>query len=225
VGQIVTERVFVLRDVRVFYRKKGAMKFVSHLDMNRFMTRLVNKGKIPVWFTEGFNQHAYFNFAVPLSLGFEGGYEILDLRIVDPDYSNEQLVADLNRVSIPDIEFVLAAEPVYKMKDIAFAEFEITFDSINDELAQKINSFFAKESIITQKTTKKGGTKDIDIAPLIKKAELCENMLTLILTAGNENNLNPTLVLKTMFETEGLEPIYYTVKRTMIYNKEMQSFK
>ena len=75
------------------------MKFVSHLDMNRFMTRLINKAKIPIWFTEGFNQHAYFNFAVPLSLGFEGQYEILDLRIVDPNYSNEQLVVDLNKAS------------------------------------------------------------------------------------------------------------------------------
>lgn len=200
------------------------MKFVSHLDMNRFMTRLVNKGKIPVWFTEGFNQHAYFNFAVPLSLGFEGGYEILDLRIVDPNYSNEQLVADLNRASIPDIEFIDAKQPVSKMKEIAFAEFEMTFDKVDTEISQKINAFFDREHIITQKTTKKGGTKDIDIAPLIKKAELCDNKLTLILTAGNENNLNPALVLKTLFETEQLDPIYYTVKRTMIYNKEMQSF-
>ena len=214
-----------MRDVRIFYRKKGRMKFVSHLDMNRFMTRLVNKGKIPVWFTEGFNQHAYFNFAVPLTLGFEGDYEILDLRIVDPDYSNEQLLADLNRVSIPDIEFFKVEAPVFKMKEIAFAEFEVTFDSMSDDVAQKINKFFDRESIITQKTTKKGGTKDIDIAPLIKKADLKDNMLTLILTAGNENNLNPILVLKTMFETERLDPIYYTVKRTMIYNKEMQSFQ
>ncbi len=214
------ERVFVLRDVRIFYRKKGAMKFVSHLDMNRFMTRLVNKAKIPIWFTEGFNQHAYFNFAVPLSLGFEGQYEILDLRIIDPDYSNEQLVADLNKASIPDIEFIKATEPVLKMKEIAFAEFKIIFD---EAIAEKINSFFAREQIITQKTTKKGGTKDIDIAPLIKKAELSGNELTLVLTAGNENNLNPTLVLNTLFELEKIK-CDYSVVRTMIYDKKMQPF-
>ena len=218
--QIATERVFVLRDVRVFYRKKGAMKFVSHLDMNRFMTRLVNKAKIPIWFTEGFNQHAYFNFAVPLSLGFEGQYEILDLRIIDPEYSNEQLVADLNKESIPDIEFVKANEPVLKMKEIAFAEFKIIFEEV---FAEKIESFFAREQIITRKTTKKGGTKDIDIAPLIKKAELSGNELTLILTAGNENNLNPTLVLSTLFELEQFKA-EYSVVRTMIYDKKMQPF-
>ena len=200
------------------------MKFVSHLDMNRFMTRLINKAKIPIWFTEGFNQHAYFNFAVPLSLGFEGEYEILDLRIVDPNYSNEQLVDDLNKVSIPDIEFVKAQEPILKMKEISFAEFLISFDNLTVEIKEKIENFFKREQIITQKTTKKGGTRDIDIAPLIKKAEFADADLTLILTAGNENNLNPNLVLSTLFETEKIEPIYYTVKRTMIYDKKMQPF-
>lgn len=201
------------------------MKFVSHLDMNRFMTRLINKAKIPIWFTEGFNQHAYFNFAVPLSLGFEGQYEILDLRIVDPDYSNEQLVVDLNKASIPDIEFLDAKEPILKMKEIVFAEFKIIFDELGLELKEKIEAFFTKEQIITQKTTKKGGTKDIDIAPLIKKWDLEGSELTLILTAGNENNLNPNLVLSTFFESENLAPIDYSVIRTMIYDKNLNEFK
>lgn len=201
------------------------MKFVSHLDMNRFMTRLINKAKIPIWFTEGFNQHAYFNFAVPLSLGFEGQYEILDLRIVDPNYSNEQLVVDLNKASIPDIEFLDAKEPILKMKEIVFAEFKIIFDELGLELKEKIEAFFTKEQIITQKTTKKGGTKDIDIAPLIKKWDLEGDELTLILTAGNENNLNPNLVLSTFFESENLAPIDYSVIRTMIYDKNLNEFK
>ncbi len=201
------------------------MKFVSHLDMNRFMTRLVNKAKLPIWFTEGFNQHAYFNFAVPLTLGFEGEYEVLDVKVVDDSFSNEQLIADLNAVSIPDIEFYKASSPIKKMKDIAFCEFQLKFSKMNDEICKKITSFFDRKGIITQKKTKKGGIKDIDIAPLIKKAELDGNVLTLILTAGNENNLNPTLVMSTLFELENLEPIYYKVIRKMIFDNEMNPFE
>ena len=200
------------------------MKFVSHLDMNRFFTRLVNKAKVPVWFTEGFNQHAYFNFAVPLSLGFEGLYEILDVKIVDDNYSLNRILDDLNRVSTPDIKFKKVSEAVMNMKDITFAEFEILFDQMDDETSFKIKNFFEKESIICQKTTKKGGARDIDIAPLIKKAELEQNKLILILTAGNENNLNPTLVMDTLFKVQKIEPIYYSVTRTMIYNKNMEVF-
>ena len=201
------------------------MKFVSHLDMTRFMTRLVNKAKIPIWYTEGFNQHAYFNFAVPLSLGFEGEYEVLDLRIIDPQYTNEQLLEALNGATVPGIEFWAAVEPKLKMKELRFAEFEILFDNLDDAVSEKINDFFSRESIITQKTTKRGGTKDIDIAPLIKKAELNGNALTVILTAGNENNLNPSLVLSTMFEAEEVEPLYYTVTRKMIYDGDLKPFK
>lgn len=210
-----------MRNVRIFYEKKGRMKFVSHLDMNRFMSRLIAKSKIPVWFTEGFNQHAYMNFAVPLSLGFVGLYEVMDVKITDDGYSLQKLVEDLNAVSTPDICFLKAAESVMHTKEIAFAEFKLSFDSID---AEKINEFFAKESIICQKKTKKGGMKDIDIAPLIKKAELNGNELTLILTAGNENNLNPSLVMTAFYDFCGCEPDFYDVTRVMIYDKDLKQF-
>ena len=128
---------------------------------------------------------------------------------------------DLNAVSTPDINFVKASESVMHTKEIAFAEFKLFFDNID---SQKINEFFAQESIITQKKTKKGGMKDIDIAPLIKKAELCDNELTLILTAGNENNLNPSLVMTAFYDFCGRDPDFYDVTRTMIYDKYLHQF-
>ena len=36
--QIAMGRVYALKNVRLFYKKKGRMKFISHLDMNRFFT-------------------------------------------------------------------------------------------------------------------------------------------------------------------------------------------
>ena len=49
-------RVFALRNVRVFYAKRGRMKYVSHLDMNRYMVRLFKVANIPAWYTEGFSK-------------------------------------------------------------------------------------------------------------------------------------------------------------------------
>lgn len=201
------------------------MKFVSHLDMNRFMTRIINKAKIPVWFTEGFNRHAYLNFAVPLSLGYEGLYEVLDVKMVDDNYPLSEVLKALQSVSVEGIEFFDVREAEMNMKEIRFAEFEIVFDELDYEYSKKINGFLKMDAIICQKTTKKGGTRDIDIAPLIKKSELNGNKLTLILTAGNEDNLNPSLVMSTLFDIENLEPLYYSVTRTMIYNKELNQFK
>ena len=98
------------------------MKFVSHLDMNRFLSRIIAKAKIPVWYTEGFNQHIYMNFALPLSLGYEGYYEMVDIRLTDDDYSLENCLEALKNVAVADIEFVSAAEPQMPMKTIGFAK-------------------------------------------------------------------------------------------------------
>ena len=201
------------------------MKFVSHLDMNRFMTRLVNKAKIPIWFTEGFNQHAYFNFAVPLSLGFEGQYEILDLRIIDPKYSNEQLVADLNKASIPDIEFVSAKEPVAKMKEIAFAEFKINFED-SGSVADNLNSFLNSGSIKVLKKSKKGIIKELELADKIARFEISatgNTQLKIVLTAGTDN-VNPQLLLSAFEDFLGKNLPEYSITRTMLYTENLEEF-
>ena len=79
-----------MKNVRLFYSKTGRLKFISHLDMTRFMSRIITRSKIPVWYTEGFNQHVYMNFALPLSLGFESVYEVVDFRLNDDGYSLDE---------------------------------------------------------------------------------------------------------------------------------------
>ena len=70
-----------MRDVRIWFSKSGAVKYVSHLDMFRLMTRAVRRANIPLWYTEGFNPHPYISFLQPLPLGVETCYEPLDIRI------------------------------------------------------------------------------------------------------------------------------------------------
>ena len=71
-------------DIRVWFTKKGDIKFISHLDLNRFMQRALKRAKLPLWHTEGFNPHPYVTFALPLSLGQESECEVLDFRLVTP---------------------------------------------------------------------------------------------------------------------------------------------
>ncbi len=189
--------------------------------MNRFMSRLLTKAKIPVWYTEGFNQHIYMNFAVPLSLGFEGDYEILDIRIIDPNFSDADCLNALKAVANEDIVFVKVASPWSNMKEIAFAEFLLEFDQI----PTGIEEFLSRESIICLKKGKKGKFKEIDLIPKIKSFEVKDNTLKLVLNSGCEDNLNPTLVIDTFFEQTDKEKVYYTVKRTAILDKSGRLFE
>ena len=198
------------------------MKFVSHLDMNRFMSRLITKSKIPVWYTEGFNQHIYMNFAVPLSLGFEGDYEIMDIRLTDDNFSLEDCLLALKNVAIEDIQFIAVKEPVYNMKEIAFAEFSI---SLNQNLAEKVMEFLSQDSIICSKKGKKGKVKEIDIIPKIRGCKWDGQNLLLTLVAGCEDTLNPSLVMSAFFDKTDKKPEYYTVTRTAILNKSGKLFE
>lgn len=213
-----------MKSVRIFYTKTGRMKFVSHLDMNRLMIRVIRKSGIPVWYTEGFNRHIYINYAVPLSLGFEGVYEVMDIRLTDDNFSFDEAVDRLNAAAPDGIEFLRAEEPVLPTVDISFAEYELTFDPENAPLYDKLKEFLSKKSVICQKKDKKGRIKEFDIIPKIKRAEFADDKALLTLSAGNEGNLNPSLVLNAFFEQTDAAPVFCKVKRLMLFDKDLKPF-
>ena len=218
------EREFAMKNVRIYFKKLGRMKFVSHLDMTRIMARLIKKSGIPVWYTEGFNRHIYMNFASPLSLGFESEYEIVDIRVNPEDYKYEDVLSSLQAVCPMDIEFFEATEPQLHTKEIGFSKYVLGFDEITEELKNALQDFFARESILCEKVGKKGRVKEIDIIPKIRSFEISGNDIILELVSGSEDNLNPNLVMDTFFKENGIEPLFYTVMRTLILDKKGNKF-
>ena len=200
------------------------MKFVSHLDMNRLIPRIIRRAGLPVWFTEGFNRHIYINYAIPLSLGFEGFYEVMDIRLTDDDFPLTEVISRLSAATVPGLTFLRAAAPVLETKEVAFAEYHLIFEEDSKELFPSFEKFLQKDSILVTKKGKKGKIRELDLAPLIRKAAFSDHTLTLILPAGNENNVNPSLLLTAYFEETGSPPVYYQTERRMIFDKEGNPF-
>ncbi len=203
------------------------MRFISHLDMTRFMSRLIRRAELPVWYTEGFNPHLYMTFALPLSLGFESDYEVVDIRVLDDNYDISTIPEKLNAVCPPYIQFFGAAEPEKKAGDVAAAEFSIVFDD-NGEISDNMNAFLKRGSIVVLKKTKKGGEKEIEVGDKIKAFSL-ENVqgntvLKITLPAGSTENLNPELFLNKFFEENG-KYYCYVVNRTSILDTNGNLFK
>lgn len=209
-----------MRTVRVFYNKVGKLKYISHLDMNRVVLRMMRRAHIDVWFTEGFNQHPYVNFALPLSLGFESESEAFDFRLND-DMPFDEVLERLRSVAPNGMEIISVDEPVKKFSDIAFADFSIT---IKGDCLTELVDFLSQSEIIVEKTTKKGGTKQIDLKQKIVRSSAEMNggdtQFDITLPAGNNDNVNPTLLLSA-FSAD------LTVKRIVrrrIYDAEMNIF-
>ena len=202
------------------------MRFISHLDMTRFMARVIRRANLPVWYTEGFNPHLYMTFALPLSLGFESDYDVLDIRILDDDYDISTLPEKLNAVCPPYICFFNVAEPIKKAGDVASAKFNIAFDD-GGELKGALNEFFSRDSIVVLKKTKKGGEKEIEVGDKIKSFETeildGNTVLKITLPAGSTENLNPELFLNKFFEENG-KYYCYKVNRTAIIDTDGKLF-
>ena len=66
---------------RMKFAKEGRAKYISHLDLMHTIQRAMARCQMPLWFTEGFNQHAYVSVALPLSTGYSGECEFLDFNI------------------------------------------------------------------------------------------------------------------------------------------------
>lgn len=203
------------------------MRFISHLDMTRFMARLIRRAQLPVWYTEGFNPHLYMTFALPLSLGFESEYEVVDIRLLDDNYDISTLPEKLNAVCPPYIRFFDAAEPIKKAGDVAAAEFVITFDD-GGEIRDALNQFLSCESITVLKKTKKGDVKELEVADKIKESSVDEKdgntLLRITLPAGSSENLNPELFLNKFFEEYG-RYYCYVINRTAILDASGKLFK
>ena len=80
-----------MKTVRVWFRKTGAARYISHLDLTHCMARALHRSKIPLWYTQGFNPRAHMVFALPLPLGMAGDRECVDIRIEEEKISEEEV--------------------------------------------------------------------------------------------------------------------------------------
>lgn len=205
-------------NTRVFFSKTERAKYISHLDLYRVFQRAVIKSKLPAWYTEGFNPHLYIQFMLPLSLGQEGIREAADFKLTE-DVPFEEVTERLN-ASLPlDLRIIETAAPVMKNTDIVEAEYEIEADLNRDKFAQ----FAESDKILVEKKTKKG-VSEIDLKPNIKKLEIGDK-ITLTLPAGNDFNLNPTLLFNAYESSMGEKITRLKIVRTKIFAKNGEEFK
>ena len=221
-----------MRCVRVWFKKMGMSRYVSHLDLMRAMTRAVRRAEVPLWYTEGFNPHPYITFALPLSLGMESLYESMDMRI-EGDCTNDEIFNMLAGSMPPGIEIVSVENPFNDPKEIAFGEFDIFFDceKKTDELLELIKEMLSADELIVQKLGKKGRhkvMKDINLIEFIKQYRLSSYesrvRVSLILPAGSTTNINPSLLADEIQKRADGNPAYTIVRKKLLL-ENMEAFR
>lgn len=215
----------LLKDYRIVFEKKGNMKYISHLDLNRCMVRAVRRSGLPAWYTEGFHPHLYLMFPLALSLGMESICETMDCRLTE-EIPMQEIPEKLNAVFPDGLHAVRAGKPLKQAQDITHAAYLLTLQNQPD-LLKKFQDFIRQPAILVQKRTKKG-IQEINIRPMIQIQNIsetdCTVCLHLLLPAGNHGSLNPS-ILADAFENYVNQPIFIkNICRIKIFCENLEEF-
>jgi radical SAM-linked protein len=210
--------------VRIWFEKRNEASYISLLDMQRVMQRVLKRSALPVWHTLGFNPHIYMTFTCPLSLGQESLCESVDVKTEaeNPDFTQWQNA--LNAIMPAGIK-VFRVEPV-KMKadDIGFACYTIHYPV---GYCAALEGYNALQSAPVEKKSKRG-TKTVELKEYVPELKLETEgeqvHFAVCLPATQELNLNPSL-LTAFLETEcGVPAAEAGILRTSLLTKNKTNF-
>lgn len=221
-----------MREVRLRFSKEGRLKYISHLDINRAMSRALTRAHIPLWYTEGFNPHPYMSFSLPLSLGVESLCESVDLRIIG-DISDKEIKDRLNDVLPDGLKIIDVYDDFRDNSEICYSDYVYKFQfSDNDTALEKIKSSLDAEQIIALKKGKQGRKrvlKETDIKQLIDRYSVSLRndciVLNIRLYAGGEKNLNPTLLFDTLIRLIDMDYEWKSISRISLLDKNYNEFR
>lgn len=216
--------------MRLKFRKVGDLQYISHLDLQRVMSRVIVRSGIPAWYTQGFNPHAKMTFAMPLSVGAQSVCEFIDIKI-DREISAQELLDRLNAQVTEDMRFSAAYVPSTKLSEIAWVSYEIDIctDVSDTSIADRVKSLLTTRPLIMKKRSK-SGEREVDILDYFKSVEvvLGETLKINVVLRAGEGSLNPEMIVTAMKENLGLlssAEESYTVMRTGVYFEDGCEFE
>jgi radical SAM-linked protein len=83
--------------LRLTIAKAGLLRFISHLDWLRLITRVLSRAKLPIAYTQGFNPKPKLSFSPALPLFAIAMQEYVDIELSETPTDIEALKATLNR--------------------------------------------------------------------------------------------------------------------------------
>lgn len=215
---------------RIIFRKEGRAKYISHLDLMRTMQRVFIRAGVQIKHTEGFNPHPYMAIALPLSVGMESDYEILDFKLTG-GASIDEIPELITKFSPEGITVLEAYEEERKIRDIAFLEVDIRLiydGDVPNGALDKLKELYGRETLVVEKFSK-GKTKEENIAPMIERVEFTENdgeILINALLAAQTPALSPNTFLNAIDTyLPELKPDFVRVRRKMLYDAEKHEFR
>lgn len=181
-----------MADIRVCFSKMGKLQYISHLDLQRALSRMLLRSGLPIAYSEGFNPHPRLNIALPLSIYQEGERELFDFRLTE-DVPLDVVSEKLKEASFPGMDILDVSVAVGKLTTkTAVWRLEFETDMPVDEFKSSVSG-----SMPVTKRSKKG-EKVVDISPMVRFVSADSSDKGIIarfeLNAAGNDYLNPSYI-------------------------------
>jgi len=165
------------KKIRLRFKKQGAMRFLSHLELVHLFYRASKRADVPLCFSEGFHPMPRIVFATALPVGMESLMEVVDME-VEGKITPPEVTERLNQTLPPGIEIMDAGE-VPLFFDLSSSShpsaYWIPLDHLilREEAIAKIKKALDKKEFFIYQE-RDGKKRSVDIRPLIERLETKE---------------------------------------------------
>lgn len=212
--------------IRIKFTKQGPMKFIGHLDTMRYFQKVMRRAQVDIRYSEGFSPHQIMSFAAPLGVGLTSNGEYMDIEVLSTENS-KTMMERMNRTMAEGTEILsyrlLEDSSKNAMSIVAAADYLLAFrenfkPQDLDGFFREFLEFCGRPQIMITKETKKG-QREMDLKPLIYKAERQRDSVFLQVSAGSVNNIKPELVMEAFYRSRGEEypPFAMMIEREEVY--------
>lgn len=182
--------------VAVAFSMLGDLRFLSHHDEMRMLTRAVIRSRWPVRFSQGFNPKPRFTLPLPRSVGVASECELALFDLTEPA-NLPQLVAAL-RGQLPAGAHLHRAG--YHPRSTPHPQrviYRVEFDAVPADLTARITGVLAKSSLPVMRRGEPGSpARRLDIRAMIESISLRKTSLRMELNYVEQRSARPTEILE-----------------------------
>jgi len=209
------------------FGKQPRLRFISHLDLQRFFQRAVNRTGLPIAWSQGFNPHPVMSFGSALALGWTSEYEVIDIKLSAP--MGRRRTEDAVRAALPEDLPVLEVRMVddrhaAPMSLVRMSDYVVQLEGESAvAVVNQIPAFLQRKVVDAVKKTK-SGEKTINARSLVLSLEPVEATgfkTRLMLTESQ--SIKPELLVGLLSDMAGVEAPLARVHRTMLLGLDAES--
>ena len=217
--------------LRLLFVKEAQASYISHLDLMRTFQRCFPRTELDIKHPQGYLPHPIISIVLPLPVGQSSDCELLDFE--ETQTSDGSGIAEKLNSGMPTGIRVLdcyeAKRPIRELDSLR-ADVTLEYDAgVPEGAAERLRELLARDTLVIQKRTKRKELADVDIAPMIRKADVMaddHNVFINITVQAQNPGLNPQLIEKAIAAyLPALTPDFARVRRRAILDANGQNFR